>query len=505
MIKRFFLILTLPSIISLSCSKTRAENTESKLTSQNSLSSEKSILLDSKIFDYSFYINKYSDLKVRNFTEKEAQDHWVMNGIREERQASPSFDIKFYKANNPDVVSAFQGLSHPNLKIAEHFLMHGIKEGRVSVNTPPIGMVDSVANGKIRGWAIDPDEPQKPLVFKVFVGGRLVHEGTARESRPDLVSSGTASNPEHGFNWDFDSKSNQKVIVKVVDLQDSAQITQLKGQLFTDATSKGFIAPSHKQGLDDHAAMDWARATSSKVYEDRLAETKQHITPGIRRYNVFWGTFENGPISAKAPISCPQGFMLFPENESARLEGGFHSYHCYNIVSVQRFDTFFESDRRIGAHSTAVIYDTPEVYRHPQCTGFDFGTLKAYKSGCFPIPERMDDYEDFIGFLSQRYSGKENSKGTLSHYIVWNEVASQGWTDLSPFIPNRVGQTFTSEHLNHLVDRYADMMVRTDRAVRRFQRGVMIYVSVDHIWKRPQTPPDGVTSHVGTLDFLEVF
>lgn len=44
----------------------------------------------------------------------------------------------------------------------------------------------------------------------------------------------------------------------------------------------------------------------------------------------------------------------------------------------------------------------------------------------------MDDFEDYVRFLVQRWS-----LASLKHMIVWNEVASAGWMDMSPFIPNR--------------------------------------------------------------------
>lgn len=48
------------------------------------------------------------------------------------------------------------------------------------------------------------------------------------------------------------------------------------------------------------------------------------------------------------------------------------------------------------------------------------------------VDEHMDDYEDYVRFLVQRWSVT-----SLKHFVVWNEVASAGWMDMSPFIPNR--------------------------------------------------------------------
>ena len=46
----------------------------------------------------------------------------------------------------------------------------------------------------------------------------------------------------------------------------------------------------------------------------RYATVQQQLTPGNRRYNLFWSEFES-TAPASAPIACPPGTQLIPTNE----------------------------------------------------------------------------------------------------------------------------------------------------------------------------------------------
>jgi hypothetical protein len=108
---------------------------------------------------------------------------------------------------------------------------------------------------------------------------------------------------------------------------------------------------------------------------------------GIRRYNMFWSSFENKVPSAVGPLECPAGTTLLPATEPERKAFGYHRFHCYSSPQTALFDTLFELDRQLGAQNAAIIYGTPDFYRHPNCTGFKFGP-DTIKSGCAPVSPR---------------------------------------------------------------------------------------------------------------------
>jgi hypothetical protein len=88
----------------------------------------------------------------------------------------------------------------------------------VGVGTPPVGESDPIgsfelsgspAAGQLRvkGWALDPDEPTVPLSINVVVGGREGQKGVetyelgeiANQERTDIAASHKLAGPMHGF------------------------------------------------------------------------------------------------------------------------------------------------------------------------------------------------------------------------------------------------------------------------------------------------------------------
>ena len=60
----------------------------------------------------------------------------------------------------------------------------------------------------------------------------------------------------------------------------------------------------------------------------------------------------------------------------------------------------------------------------------------------------------------------------------------------------------TPAELDVWVSKYADLLQRTDQAVRRHTTGVMIWASTDHNWATPHQNPGDVL-HAGTRPFLD--
>ncbi|MBQ9609305.1 MAG: CAP domain-containing protein [Lachnospiraceae bacterium] len=82
----------------------------------------------SSVYDYSYYINKYSDLKSAfGSNQAAAFNHFINNGMNEGRQASEDFNVSIYKANYADLRAAYGN----DLKSYYlHYINHGKKEGR---------------------------------------------------------------------------------------------------------------------------------------------------------------------------------------------------------------------------------------------------------------------------------------------------------------------------------------------------------------------------------------
>lgn len=322
------------------------------------------------------------------------------------------------------------------------------------------------------------------------------------------------------------------------------------------------------QGLQGHDDENWpvklasANGSSTPQLEARYAALSQ-LRPGIRRYNMFWNTFETEP-GQDHPFACAPGSVLIPPSQAARKAAGFHGFHCYSEKQLHTFgklasqrrgpggghpacrtgrkdpycpfacsgrilspqdstgaavvrywavwhcrsptarapDTILSLDRQAGAQTGAIIYSAPAFYRHPNCSGFIFGK-DVIKGGCAPVDSAMDAYEDYVLMLMHRYGPLG-----LSHYVIWNEVASAGWMDMSPFIPNRAGPNgsfpLTEKQFDVWVTKYASLVQRaaSARATAGQVDKAMLWTSNDRLWERPHQR-EGAPLHTGVKPFLD--
>ncbi len=86
------------------------------------------------VFDYNFYINKYSDMKKYYAGDPAgALKHFVLHGISEGRQAISTFDVKSYRNLNADL-RGYWGTDYK--KYVEHYINHGKREGRKATGSP---------------------------------------------------------------------------------------------------------------------------------------------------------------------------------------------------------------------------------------------------------------------------------------------------------------------------------------------------------------------------------
>lgn len=86
--------------------------------------------IESVVFNAKYYADNNPDLKSAfGYNEKSLFNHWLENGIKEGRQASPVFNSSYYLYNNSDLKKAF-GMNYK--KAYDHFISNGYKEGRSS-------------------------------------------------------------------------------------------------------------------------------------------------------------------------------------------------------------------------------------------------------------------------------------------------------------------------------------------------------------------------------------
>lgn len=65
------------------------------------------------------------------------------------------------------------------------------------------GAIDIADQTRVAGWVCDPQSPEVSLEVQLFIDEKMVASKLADEMRVDLVESGAASNPNHGFSFDL--------------------------------------------------------------------------------------------------------------------------------------------------------------------------------------------------------------------------------------------------------------------------------------------------------------
>ena len=84
----------------------------------------------SSVFNYNYYVNKYSDIKKAFGTDDiRTLQHFVNRGMTESRQAKAEFNVGYYRNNYEDLRKAFGN----DLKsYYMHYINYGKKEGRIA-------------------------------------------------------------------------------------------------------------------------------------------------------------------------------------------------------------------------------------------------------------------------------------------------------------------------------------------------------------------------------------
>lgn len=312
-------------------------------------------------------------------------------------------------------------------------------------------------------------------------------------------------------------------------------------------------APLALQGHDDHL-MAWVLASDGGIPAvlSRAEYIRDHMQPGVRRYNLFWSAIEasNVPASDQPQTACPAQFVAVPATELQRSRRGFHRFHCYHTPTIQNQDVYLAADTLIGSLSGAILYGAPDWAISPNCTGFEREGVDL-RLGCVPLPEYRADWEDYVNYIMWRYNGAALNHSTrdgmipdfdaavlnaslpvpnkLSLAVIWNEIASMAWDDPSPLLPNRwagPGTNYTDPQIDLLAAEQSELVLRAERAMRRQLIGAalaspegslgpnadgavgggLVLVSFDHFWwVKPGVAPlakAGAVDHVGDMRLL---
>ncbi|HOX51012.1 MAG TPA: hypothetical protein PKY05_05960 [Fibrobacteria bacterium] len=110
------------------------------------------LLADPRIFNSNVYLQKNPDLSPAGYTSETVINHWILFGIKEGRSASSEFDVRYYLDANPDVNNFVRSYCASNgyfgslfdhvyddaaachnAIAVDHYLSHGIKEGRKGI------------------------------------------------------------------------------------------------------------------------------------------------------------------------------------------------------------------------------------------------------------------------------------------------------------------------------------------------------------------------------------
>lgn len=227
--------------------------------------------------------------------------------------------------------------------------------------------------------------------------------------------------------------------------------------------------PRAKQGIYDlFGTLDAATFTARYHVFAQLQS-------GVKNDNVFWSFFvPSGIPSSTVPYaSCPVDYIQVPANEEELVLAGYHRFRCMYNITIAHFDNLFQRDQAAGIQPMGIIWSSPVIYRNLGCHGVNRGSYIDTR-GCVPSNAPLDDFEDCINFLARRYNGL-NGYGHLQNFIIWNEVASGIWYDMSPLI--ETAHLVTDPNQIHLwISHYAEMLRRAQRALYRHNPNALIYI-----------------------------
>ncbi|HEV7310768.1 hypothetical protein [Ensifer sp.] len=118
-------------------------------------------------------------------------------------------------------------------------------------NAKPLkGRVDAIDQGRVFGWAFDPETPEKRLAIRVLLDGKVIAEALADRNRPDLKRNGIGDG-NHAFEIALPEMASAR----------SADLVVLA------ATDKGGELPLRVPKPDEQAAEAMIAAPLAKVLD----------------------------------------------------------------------------------------------------------------------------------------------------------------------------------------------------------------------------------------------
>ena len=109
--------------------------------------------INQSVFDSNYYANKHPDLKNAFGTDaNRLYKHFIFNGLKEGRAASPIFDVRQYLNGNNDLLNAFGKDQY--LTAFKHYMEFGYKEPRITAQSAELGdnfsaTIDSVLSNEL--------------------------------------------------------------------------------------------------------------------------------------------------------------------------------------------------------------------------------------------------------------------------------------------------------------------------------------------------------------------
>lgn len=140
-----------------------------------------------RYFDAEWYRARYPDVETMGMDPAE---HYVLVGAALGRRPGPDFDPDDYVRTHPEAASS-------NLPPLLHFLASNDR-----LRERFKGYVDRLTGSGVSGWAVDADNPGKPVTLQVFVDGGLVAEFRTSKRRTDVEATGIrADSAGFDFGW----------------------------------------------------------------------------------------------------------------------------------------------------------------------------------------------------------------------------------------------------------------------------------------------------------------
>lgn len=115
--------------------------TETEVPSVDTEQEQETVTIPSEkvklVFDATYYANAHPDLKKAFGSDStKLYEHFLVHGIKEGRQAHPIFDVKYYLSQNKDLQEAF-GKDYE--KVLNHYITIGYKENRKTAQVCDLG------------------------------------------------------------------------------------------------------------------------------------------------------------------------------------------------------------------------------------------------------------------------------------------------------------------------------------------------------------------------------